>query len=107
MKQADLTSAIVAHRNDRMGARIISMLNAIRISRDYDIPWSCGWTTGGRTHEECRDPTYIFSEDFVARKFFGDAVLQNVYDGLIDISTIEGSNTRKAEFLKCKTPDLI
>ena len=59
MKQADLQSSIIAHRNDRMGARIISMLNAIRIARDYDIPWFCGWTTGGRTHEECRDPTYI------------------------------------------------
>lgn len=100
MKQADLQSSIIAHRNDRMGARIISMLNAIRIARDYDIPWFCGWTTGGRTHEECRDPTYIFSEDFVARKFFDGDLLHKVYNDLIDVSTVEGSNATRGQFLK-------
>lgn len=100
MKQADLKSSIIAHRNDRMGARIISMLNAIRISRDYDIPWFCGWTTGGRTHEECRDPTFIFSEEFVERKFFDNDLLHKVYNDLIDISTVEGSDTNRNQFMK-------
>jgi tetratricopeptide (TPR) repeat protein len=99
MKKADLKRSVIAHRNDRMGARIISILNAIRLSRDYDIPWFCGWTTGGRTYEECRDPTFIFDDDFVARKFFDDKLLRSVYDELIDISTVEGSKTTQEEFL--------
>lgn len=100
MTPADLKGSIVAHRNDRMGARIISILNAIRLSRDYDIPWFCGWTTGGRTHEECRDPTFIFDDNFVADKFFDTDLLSKVYDNLVDLSTIQGSQTTQEKFLQ-------
>lgn len=98
MTPDDLPGSIVAHRNDRMGARIISMLNAIRIAREYDLPWFCGWTTGGRTHEECRDPTMIFDSDFVATHFFDNDVLSPIIDDLIDLSTL-GSNADRAKFL--------
>lgn len=100
MTPADLKGSVIAHRNDRMGARIIAMLNAIRISRDYDMPWFCGWTTGGRTHEECRDPTFIFDDDFVAEKFFDADVVHKVYSGLIDLTTIDGSDGGEEKFRK-------
>ena len=90
MTPADLSGSIIAHRNDRMGARIISMLNAVRIARDYDLPWFCGWTTGGRTHEECRDPTMIFDAEFVAERFFDTDVLSPIIDDLVDLSTVGG-----------------
>ena len=100
MTPDDLSGSIIAHRNDRMGARIISMLNAIRIARDYDLPWFCGWTTGGRTHEECRDPTFIFDEAFVAEHFFDQDVLSRVYADLIDLSTVQTDGDKgRAAFL--------
>ena len=97
-----LSGSVIAHRNDRMGARIISILNAIRIARDYDLPWFCGWTTGGRTHEECRDPTFIFDEGFVAEHFFDQDVLSAIYDDLIDLSTVQtvGDKGRKSFLAK-------
>lgn len=94
MTPADLNGSIIAHRNDRMGARIISMLNAIRIARDYDLPWFCGWTTGGRTHEECRDPTMIFDEGFVADRFFDTDVLAPIINDLVDLSTLGDKATK-------------
>jgi len=100
MTPANLNSSVIAHRNDRMGARIIAILNAIRISRTYDIPWFCGWTTGGRTHEECRDPSAIFDEAFVAEKFFDTDTLTEIYDNLIDLSIIDGSSVTQEDFLK-------
>ena len=94
MTPSEIRTTIVAHRNDRMGARIISMLNAVRIARDYDRPYSVGWTTGGRTHEECRDPTYIFSQDYVDAHFFDTAELAEVHDDLIDLSTVGGTEAK-------------
>lgn len=90
MTPADLTGSIISHRNDRMGGRIIAMLNALRIAQDYDLPFFVGWTTGGRTSEECRDPAAIFDADWVNDCFFDTEVLQQVYADLIDLSTLTG-----------------
>ncbi len=75
MIPADLAGTIVSHRNDRMGGRIIAMLNAMRIARDYDLPFRVGWTTGGRTSEEVRDPAMIFDAAWVGTHFFDSDVL--------------------------------
>ena len=42
MKVSDTAGSIIAHRNDGMGARVIAMLNAIRVARDYDLPYYVG-----------------------------------------------------------------
>ncbi len=87
----DIKGSVVAHRNDRMGARIIAMLNALRVAKDYDLSFTCGWTTGGRTSEEVRDPTNIFTQDYVDAFFFDNDILGRVYDDLIDLSTIQNA----------------
>ncbi len=92
MIPADLAGTIVSHRNDRMGGRIIAMLNAMRIARDYDLPFRVGWTTGGRTSEEVRDPAMIFDAAWVGTHFFDSDVLGQVYDDLIDLSTLQGDS---------------
>ena len=53
-----------------MGARVIAMLNAVRVARDYDLPYYVGWTTHGRTREEVRDPSFIFHPDYIKDQFF-------------------------------------
>ena len=92
MTPADLTGSIISHRNDRMGGRIIAMMNAMRIARDYDLPFFVGWTTGGRTSEEVKDPSKIFDADWVAAHFFDSDVLGAIYDDLIDLSTLVGDD---------------
>ncbi|WP_394152795.1 hypothetical protein [Loktanella salsilacus] len=92
MTPADLTGSIISHRNDRMGGRIIAMLNAMRIAKDYDLPFYVGWTTGGRTSEEVRDPSMIFDKDWIAAHFFDSDILGDIYSDLIDLSVLVSDN---------------
>lgn len=100
MKASDTAGCIVAHRNDGMGARIIAMLNAVRIARDYDLPYYVGWTTGGRTREEVRDPSFIFDTDYIAERFFDTDIMSEIYTNLIDLSTIDDKNWTEEKFRK-------
>ncbi|MDO7706318.1 MAG: hypothetical protein MUQ12_04145, partial [Loktanella sp.] len=86
MKVSDTAGSIIAHRNDGMGARVIAMLNAIRVARDYDLPYYVGWTTHGRTREEVRDPSFIFHPDYIKDKFFDVTIMSEIYDNLIDVN---------------------
>jgi len=56
--------SIVSFRNDRMGARLMTLMNTIRISQDYDIPYSFVWKTDGRTSAELLHPTEIFDASY-------------------------------------------
>lgn len=100
MKVSDTAGCIIAHRNDGMGARIIAMLNAVRIARDYDLPYYVGWTTGGRTREEVRDPAFIFDTDYIAERFFDNDIMSEIYTNLIDLSTIDAKNWTEEKFRK-------
>jgi hypothetical protein len=100
MKASDTKSSIIAHRNDGMGARVTAMLNAVRIARDYDVPYFVGWTTHGRTREEVRDPSFIFHPDYIAEKFFDVTIMSEIYDDLIDLSTVDHLSWDQAKFRK-------
>jgi len=56
--------SILSFRNDRMGARLMTLMNTIRIAQDYDIPYFFAWRTDGRTSEELQNPTQIFDESY-------------------------------------------
>ncbi|MDO7559062.1 MAG: hypothetical protein MUR46_14780, partial [Loktanella sp.] len=83
-----------------MGARVIAMLNAIRVARDYDLPYYVGWTTHGRTREEVRDPSFIFHPDYIKDKFFDVTIMSEIYDNLIDLSTVDAKTWTEAKFRK-------
>ncbi|SEW44614.1 hypothetical protein SAMN04488515_3219 [Cognatiyoonia koreensis] len=85
----DLKGRIIAHRNDRMGARLIAMINAMRIADTLDLPFLVGWTTHGRTSEEIRRPSDIFSRDFIAQHFFGGDDLNRIWPSLTNLDKIE------------------
>ncbi len=61
--------SIVSFRNDRMGARFLSILNAIRLSKDYDVPYFFTWMTHGRASEELQSPLEIFDEAYFKEYF--------------------------------------
>ena len=100
MKVSDTAGSIIAHRNDGMGARVIAILNAIRVARDYDLPYYVGWTTHGRTREEVRDPSFIFHPDYIKDKFFDVTIMSEIYDNLIDLSTVDAKTWTEAKFRK-------
>ena len=100
MKASDTKGAIIAHRNDGMGARVIAMLNAIRVARDYGVPYYVGWTTHGRTREEVRDPSFIFDPDYIAERFFQVEIMSEIRDDLIDLSTVDSGSWSEAKFRK-------
>lgn len=89
-----ITGSIVAHRNDGMGARLIAMLNAVRVAQDHGLPWHVCWTTHGQTRPELREPTQIFDPDFVAAKFSDVETMQDLYEDLIDLSTVTAGQGR-------------
>lgn len=66
MTAQDYHGSIIAFRNDRMGARLMTMMNTIRIARDYDMPYYFVWKTDGRTSEELLAPTEIFDAAYFA-----------------------------------------
>ena len=100
MKASDTKGSIVAHRNDGMGARVIAMLNAVRVAQDYCVPCFVGCTTHRRTREEVRDPSFIFHPDYIADRFFDVEIMSEIYDDLIDLSTVDVHNWDKAKFCK-------
>ncbi|MCO4843027.1 MAG: hypothetical protein KC439_09000 [Yoonia sp.] len=100
MKASDTKGCIIAHRNDGMGARVIAMLNAVRVAQDYDLPYYVGWTTHGRTREEVRDPAFIFDPDYIKERFFDVEIMSEIYDNLIDLSTVDARNWDEAKFRK-------
>lgn len=52
---------LIAFRGDRLGGRLISLLNTLRIADHYDLPFDVHW----RNSDGLDDPTEIFSEAFV------------------------------------------
>ena len=100
MKASDIKGSIVAHRNDGMGARVIAMLNAERVAQDYSVPYFVGCTTHRRTREEVRDPSFIFHPDYIADRFFDVEIMSEIYDDLIDLSTVDVHNWDEAKFRK-------
>lgn len=100
MKASDTKGCIIAHRNDGMGARVIAMLNAVRVARDYDLLYYVGWTTHGRTREEVRDPAFIFDPTYIKERFFDVEIMSEIYDNLIDLSTVDARNWDEAKFRK-------
>lgn len=60
---------IVAFRNDRLGARLISLVNAMRLAEDHGFDFAMHWHSTPGVGHEFNDPCEIFDESFVAAHF--------------------------------------
>lgn len=56
---------LVAFRADRLGGRLISLLNTLRLAQTFDLPYVVHW----RDSDGLEDPCDIFHADFVAERF--------------------------------------
>ena len=60
---------LVTFRNDRLGGRLISLVNAVRLARTYDLPYKVRWHTAEDIARVFNDPNDFFESDFVQDKF--------------------------------------
>lgn len=80
--------SVVSFRNDRMGARLLSLLNTIRFADAYNIPYFFTWMTHGRASEELQAPTEIFDQDYFDAHFVSHTEFHHIDQTAIDLVTL-------------------
>lgn len=60
---------LVTFRNDRLGGRLISLLNTMRIAQDHDLPFRVRWHENDDIAQVFNDPRLFFEPKFVADHF--------------------------------------
>lgn len=85
---------LIAFRADRMGGRLIAILNTMRFARSFDLPFVVHW----RDSDGLGDGTAIFDEGFVARHFIDKPSYLKMKDDATAIGTVIHSTSRE-EFL--------
>lgn len=60
---------ILSYRADRFGARLMSLVNAKRVSDTYGIPFSVYWVQATDIGASFNNPKELFSDDFVDQHF--------------------------------------
>lgn len=63
------TGQVIAFRNDRLGGRLMMMVNAIRLARATGVSVRVRWHQGSDLSAIINDPTEFFDADFVAQHF--------------------------------------
>lgn len=70
------TGKLIAFRADRMGGRLIALLNTMRFSRSFGVPFVVHW----RDSDGLGDGTELFSQDFVRDHFIDKPTYQQMKD---------------------------
>lgn len=91
-----ISGKIIAFRNDRLGARINALLNAIRVSQDYGLPFAMNWPSHESVSPELQNPEHLFSQDFLDAHFFDDVGFQDLHRHAVDLVDITKDETPEA-----------
>ena len=62
---------LISFRSDRLGARLISLVNTMRLAEDYGIGFAAHWPFAVDVTAVFNDPTELLQEDFVDAHFIG------------------------------------
>ena len=81
---------LVAFRNDRLGARLLSLVNAWRLSQDLGAPLRMHWPVTTGVGSEFNDPTELFDPQFVADHFIGAEDWRALRPGAVRLGKFEG-----------------
>jgi tetratricopeptide (TPR) repeat protein len=82
-------------RRDQLGARLLMMLNSIRLAEDYDTTFRINWFPQGAAAPKLNSPLELFSASFIERHFIENTKFENLDSITIPIW----------KFLNDKTPD--
>lgn len=83
---------LIAFRADRMGGRLIALLNTLRFARSHDLPFVVHW----RDSDGLGDGTELFSQDFVRDHFIDKPSYQRMKGRATAIGSVLQSPTREA-----------
>ncbi|RJE79087.1 tetratricopeptide repeat protein [Paracoccus sp. JM45] len=89
---ADPQGKLIAFRADRMGGRLIAVLNTLRFARSFDLPFVIHW----RDSDGLGDGTELFSEDFVRDHFIDKLTYQQMKANATAITSVIQSSSEKA-----------
>ncbi|MDN5569539.1 MAG: nodulation protein NodZ, partial [Paracoccus sp. (in: a-proteobacteria)] len=87
---ADAQGKLIAFRADRMGGRLIALLNTMRFARSFDLPFVVHW----RDSDGLGDGTEMFSQDFVRDHFIDKPTYQAMKGNATSIGTVIQSPTK-------------
>lgn len=69
MTETGQKGKLIAFRSDRLGARIVSLMNAMRLAEDLGVVFQCAWIDTTGVGHVFNDPTEMFDAAFVERHF--------------------------------------
>lgn len=82
-------------RKDQLGARLLMMLNSIRLAEDYHTDFRINWFPRGAMAPKLDTPSDLFTHDFIARHFIDNT----------DFEALDAQTKPLWTFLKDRTPD--
>jgi tetratricopeptide (TPR) repeat protein len=62
-----MTGAFIGRRRDRLGARLLTLLNCMRLAKDYGHPFLLDWFPPGHDAPELEHPEELFEPDWTER----------------------------------------
>lgn len=81
---------LISFRADRLGARLISLVNTMRMADSFGLPFVVHW----RDSDGLEDPTELFSRDFVRDHFIDKHEFQRLRDRATPLLAVLPSQTR-------------
>ncbi len=91
-RMAGTQGKLIAFRADRMGGRLIALLNTLRFARSYDLPFVVHW----RDSDGLGDGSELFHPDFVRDHFIDKPTYRQMKESATAIGTVIHSQTREA-----------
>lgn len=82
---------LIAFRADRMGGRLIALLNTMRFARSFELPFVVHW----RDSDGLGDGTDLFDEGFVARHFIDKPTYQQMKGRATSVGAVLHSTTAR------------
>ena len=70
----------IGMRKDQLGARLLMMLNSIRLAEDYGTDFRINWFPRGAMAPKLDTPSDLFDEAFIDRHFIDNAAFQALED---------------------------
>lgn len=74
---------IIAFRNDRLGGRLLMIVNAMRLAQLMDVPFRIHWHRGTDFSAVINEPTDFFDADFVTRNFIDRRAFLTLREGSV------------------------
>ena len=70
--------SFIGLRKDQLGARLLMMLNCIRLAEDYDADFRINWFPRGAAAPKLDTPSDLFDQAFIDRHFIDNAAFEEL-----------------------------